>query len=323
MSQKHDPRTDPATAQVQTAADLHSPDTTPAEEPAITGSRADRLADIALRGLIGGAKRLPYPLRVRLMGRALAQGIAPLAGYRKRAETHLTLIYPQMDLAERRHLARACCDNFGRTLIENYSWAEFGARLAGTMPTGPGVAALQQAAADKRPVIFATGHFGNHEAPRQVLTRLGYDIGGLYRPMQNAFFNAHYAKTMTSWGGPVFEQGRQGTMGFVRHLRGGGMGTLLFDVAAKGPAIPFLGHPAHTATSIADIAIKTDALVIPYFGVRQADGVSFEILLDAPVAHDAPVQMMASLTLALERQIASNPSQWFWVHRRWKPRADS
>lgn len=292
------------------------------DDTQISGSIGDRAADLALRGLIGGVKRLPYATRVRLMGQAIAGGIAPLAGYRKRAETHLAVIYPDMPAPLRRDLARACCDNFGRTLIENYSWRDFGAHLAGTMPTGPGIAALEQAAADKRPVIFATGHFGNHEAPRQVLTRMGYDVGGLYRPMQNAFFNSHYARTMTSWGGPVFEQGRQGTIGFVRHLRSGGMGTLLFDVAAKGPAIPFLGKPAHTATSIADIALRTDALVIPYFGIRQTDGLSFEIVLDTPVPHNTPVAMMQALTGSLERQIAANPAQWFWVHRRWKPRRD-
>ncbi|MBR2655015.1 MAG: lauroyl acyltransferase [Loktanella sp.] len=288
----------------------------------ITGTLADRSADLALRALIGSIKRLPYDTRVRFMGRALARGIAPLAGYLRRAETHLAMIYPDLPEIERHALARACCDNFGRTLIENYSWREFGARLSGTQPAGAGIAALEQAAKDKRPVIFATGHFGNHEAPRHVLTQMGYDIGGLYRPMQNAFFNAHYAKTMTSWGGPVFAQGRQGTMGFVRHLRGGGMGTLLFDVAAKGPAIPFLGHPAHTATSIADIALRTDALVIPYFGIRQADGLSFDITLDAPVPHGTPTDMMQALTRSLETQIARSPAQWFWVHRRWKPRKD-
>ena len=317
MSHEQDPRADHAPP-APTKAASPAPD-----DPPPTGSTADRLADIALRGLIGSAKRLPYATRLRWMGHALAHGIAPLAGYRKRADTHLALVYPDMPAEQRQQLALACCDNFGRTMIENYSWAEFGAHLAQTEPTGPGVAALQQAAADKRPVIFATGHFGNHEAPRQVLTRLGYNIGGLYRPMQNAFFNAHYTKTMTSWGGPVFAQGRQGTMGFVRHLRAGGMGTLLFDVAAKGPAIPFLGHPAHTATSIADIALRTDALVIPYFGIRQADGLSFQVVLDAPVATGSPQHMMQDVTAALERRIARNPAQWFWVHRRWKARNDA
>ncbi|MFQ1700623.1 lysophospholipid acyltransferase family protein [Loktanella agnita] len=284
------------------------------------GDRKDWFADRVLRGLIRTLLALPYERRVPLMGAALRRGIGPLAGYRRRAEENLALIYPDMAADERRSIANGCCDNFGRTLIENYAWREFGEYLSTTTPTGAGLEPLAQAAQDKRPVLFVTAHFGNHEAPRQVLTRMGHTIGGLYRPMQNAYFNAHYAKTMTSWGGPVFEQGPRGTMGFARHLKRGGMGTLLFDVNAKGVRIPFLGHPAHTATSVADIARKMDALVIPYFGIRQADGLSFAVEVEAPVAQGSVEDMMIEVTQRLEAQIARNPAQWFWVHRRWKKR---
>ncbi len=284
------------------------------------GSTADWLTDRILRGMIGVLLRLPYERRVPLMGAALRRTIGPLAGYRKRAETNLKLIYPDMTPDERRSIADGCCDNFGRTLIENYSWKEFGARLTDTRPTGDGVDALAEAAAAGKTVLFVTGHFGNHEAPRHVLTAMGYDIGGLYRPMQNAYFNAHYAKTMTAWGGPVFQQGRRGTMGFARHLKSGGMGTLLFDVSAQGEQIDFLGQPAWTATSAADMALRLDAVVIPYFGIRQPDGLSFDIRIDAPIPHDDPVKMMQAMTARLEAQVKQNPEQWFWVHRRWKAR---
>lgn len=287
-------------------------------ETAPEGSKADWLADRALRGLISTMLRLPYKTRVPLMGRALGKAIGPLAGYRKRAQDNLALIYPDMGVLDRRQLAEACCDNFGRTIIENYSWQEFGEKLSGTMATGDGLVHLEQAAQSQRPVIFVTAHFGNHEAPRQVLTRMGHTIGGLYRPMQNAYFNAHYAKTMTSWGGPVFQQGRRGTMGFVRHLRGGGMGTLLYDVSAPGMRLPFLGHPARTSLSAAEIALKLDALVIPYFGIRQTDGLSFTVEVEAPITHGSAENMLLDMNARLEAQIARNPAQWFWVHRRWK-----
>ena len=284
---------------------------------------SDWLADRVLRAVIGVVMRMPYEQRVPAMGRILRGGIAPLAGYRKRAERNLAMIYPAMPAQQRREIANGCCDNFGRTLIENYSWREFGRRLQATQATGAGLEALADAAAQKRPVIFVTGHFGNHEAPRHILTALGHNIGGLYRPMGNTFFNAHYAQTMTSWGGPVFAQGRKGTMGFVRHLKSGGMGTLLFDVSASGPAIPFLGQPAHTATSAADIAIKIGAVVIPYFGIRQPDGLSFNVEVEAPIALDTPQNMMVDITARLEAQVTRNPEQWFWVHRRWKQRKNS
>ncbi len=281
--------------------------------------RTDWLADRALRGLIGSVMRLPYASRVPMMGSTLRRGIGPLAGYRRRAMRNLALIYPDMPDVKRRQIAGAVCDNFGRTLIENYSHQDFARHLRGTEPTGDGMLALAEAAAKARPVIFVTGHFGNHEAPRQVLTRLGHTIGGLYRPMANAYFNAHYAKTMTSWGGPVFAQGSKGTIGFARHLKSGGMGTLLFDVNSDaGEPIEFMGRTAMTATSAADMALKFDALVLPYFGTRKADGLHFDIVVEAPIALSDPITMTAEMNARLAARVHQTPEQWFWVHRRWK-----
>lgn len=282
------------------------------------GTVGDRLTNLVFRGLIGTLRRLPYQIRVPLMGRVMAKVVGPLAGYAKRAETNLALIYPDMPRSERQQLARACCDNFGRTLIENYSWQELGARMAHTKATGAGLAPLAEAAAANRPVIFVTGHFGNHEAARHLLTSMGYNVGGFYRPMNNPFFNDHYVETMSAWGGPVFAKGKQGTIGFVRHLRNGGMGTLFFDVASREDVIPFLGHPARTSLSSAKIALRIDALVVPYFAIRQTDGLSFKVEVEAPIAHADPRDMVMEMNARLAAQIARNPAQWFWVHRRWK-----
>lgn len=283
------------------------------------GSTLDWVADRALRGLINHTMRLPYAKRVPRMGAILRRAIGPLAGYRKRARAQLAMIYPDLPVDDVARIADGVCDNFGRTLIENYSHVDLHANLGQTPAEGAGLDDLAQATQDARPVIFVTGHFGNHEAPRHVLTRLGYDIGGLYRPMANPYFNAHYAQTMTSWGGPVFAQGKQGTIGFAKHLKRGGMGTLLFDVNNdQGTPIPFLGRPAMTATSAADLALKFDALVLPYFGIRQDDGLSFRIVIEAPVPHSDPVTMMTQMNARLAAHVTAHPDQWFWVHKRWK-----
>ena len=282
------------------------------------GTAVDRLVDVVFRGLIGLLRLLPYRLRVPTMGRLMGFVLGPLAGYSRRARTNLALIYPDMPASKQRLLARACCDNFGRTLIENYSWQDLGARMAQSEPTGAGLAALAEAAAAKRPVIFVTGHFGNHEAARHLLTAIGYNVGGFYRPMNNPFFNDHYIETMSAWGGPVFAKGKQGTIGFVRHLRDGGMGTIFFDVASREDVIPFLGHPARTSLSAAKIALRIDALVVPYFAIRQPDGLNFKVEVEAPITHTNPRDMVIEMNARLEAQIARNPAQWFWVHRRWK-----
>lgn len=277
------------------------------------------LADRVIRGLIGLALALPYGSRVRFIGAVTRTLVAPLAGYQSRAMANLARVYPDMPSPERRRIARAVADNAGRTLIENYSTADFTARMAHVTPTGPGMAALEQARADGRPVILVTGHFGNYEAGRAALVARGFKIGGLYRPMRNPYFNDHYVRTMESFGGPVFPQGRRGTGGFVRHLKAGGMLVLLTDQhQASGAKLTFMGLPAKTATSAADLALKYNALLIPFYGTRAADGLSFDVEMEAPVEPSDGVTMTQALNDSLEARVRAHPEQWFWIHRRWK-----
>lgn len=280
---------------------------------------ADFAANIFLRILIGFALILPYRMRVVLMGFLTRRLIAPLVGYRRRALDNLALIWPDRPVAERIAIANACCDNAGRTLIENYSTRQLMARMAQAPIRGEGFAALEAARAAGRPAILVSGHFGNYEAARAALVGRGYLIGGLYRPMKNAFFNEHYVRTMEAFGGPVFPQGRQGTAGFVRHLKAGGQLVLLFDQNVHGAKLlPFLGHPAATATSAAELALRYDAALIPFYAIRKEDGIDFDVVMEAPVAPSDPVTMTTNLNDSLAARIRAHPGQWFWIHRRWK-----
>lgn len=277
------------------------------------------LVNVAARGLIGLALALPYRLRVGFVGWLMRRVIGPFAGYRRRARENLALIWPDRTEAERNAIAEAALDNAGRTLIENYSTVEFTKRARHIEPEGPGYGALIAARNDKRPVILVSGHFGNYEAARAALVARGFDIGGLYRNLSNPYFNAHYVKTMQAFGGPVFPQGRAGTAGFVRHLKEGGQLVLLFDQDVRSaPALPFLGHPARTALSAAELAVRLNADLIPFFATRQEDGLGFQVSLDAPIARSDPETMMRQVTAALEARILAHPGQWFWIHRRWK-----
>lgn len=280
---------------------------------------ADFAANAVLRLLIGLALALPYAARVRLMGFLTRWIIAPVVGYRRRALANLAYVWPDRPLSERRAIADACCDNAGRTLIENYSTRALMARMAQAPIAGDGLAALEAARAAGRPAILVSGHFGNYEAARAALVGRGYQIGGLYRPMKNAFFNDHYVRTMEAFGGPVFPQGRQGTAGFVRHLKAGGQLVLLFDQNVHGGQIlEFLGKPAATALSAAELALRYGAALIPFYAIRKADGIGFDIVLEAPVPPSDPVTMTRALNDSLAARIGADPGQWFWIHRRWR-----
>jgi len=278
------------------------------------------ISNLVIAGLIRLALLLPYGMRVRLMGTVVQRVIGPLAGYRRRALDNLELIWPDMPLAQRKKIAVQCLNNVGRTFIENYSSDDFPGRMATNQLTGEGVPALEAAIAQGKPIILVSGHYGNYEATRAALVARGLKIGGLYRDMKNPYFNAHYVKTMEAFGGPVFPQGRRGTAGFVRHLKEGGQLVLLFDQHVfNAPLFDFLGQPANTAISAAELALRYDALLIPFYGIRQPDGLSFETVLEAPVLPSDAMTMTKALSDSLAERIKADPAQWFWVHRRWRP----
>lgn len=291
----------------------------PKAPPSFMQRAMDYLTNLAIEILIAVALALPYTWRVRLVGRVLQHVVGPLAGYRESALKNLALIWPEKPAAERKEIANRCLNNVGRTFIENYSRNQFPKRQSNNVLEGAGVLALEKAVTEERPVILVTGHYGNYEAVRATLVARGYDVGGLYRNMRNPYFNAHYVRTMEAFGGPVFPQGRKGTAGFVRHLRKGGLLVLLFDQHVRGaPYFDFLGRPARTATSAAELSLRYNAVLIPFYGIRNEDGLTFRTVLEAPVPHSTAIEMTQALSDSLARRVTEDPTQWFWVHRRWR-----
>jgi len=280
----------------------------------------DALENAAIRVLLGAVLLVPYRARVPMMGWIVSRIAAPLLGWNGRVRANLAHVLPDLPAAEVRRLMRAVPDNAGRTLIELYSGLEFRDRVENTPLTGPGLPALQQARERGTPTILVTAHFGNYDASRAALGHQGFPHGGLYREMKNRRFNEHYVRAMTTIGAPVFPATRKGLAAYIGHLKRGNTVGILIDVyAGEGARLSFFGQPAPTATSAAEWALKYGAVVIPVYGIRQPDGLSFRVFLDTPVSPSDPETMTQALNDSLERMVRRHMDQWFWIHRRWKP----
>jgi len=284
------------------------------------GSFRQWVTNFAIQALLGFLLALPYHWRVPLCGWLMARVIAPLAGWPTRIRANLSLTLPNLTEAEITQMTRSVPDNIGRTVIEIYSGQSFIERATSLPLTGPGVAALEAAKTEGRPVILATGHFGNYDAVRAALIARGYPLGALYRRMSNPWFNAHYVRAIGIIGQPLFERGRHGMGQMLRHLKAGGMLGILPDQRMGGGVkLSFFGQEALTALSAAEMALKYDALLIPTYAIRQPDGLTFQIVVDAPILKETPEAMTQALNDNLEALIRRYPEQWFWIHRRWKP----
>lgn len=280
---------------------------------------ADWIADRLIRSVLWLLLQLPYDRRVPLAGWLMSRVVAPLIGYPRRVRDNLALIFPDMPEDRIRQITRAVPDNLGRTLIEIYSGAEFIERAMRAPISGPGLAAIDAAVKAGRPVILVTGHIGNYDAARAALNARGFGIGGLYKPMTNRFFNTHYVRAMERIGKPLFARGRAGLTDMIRYLRGGGtLGIVLDQHVWDGVPLEFMGRPAMTSLSAAELALRYDALLVPSYGLRAKNGVDFDLVIEAPVPPGTPEAMTLALNRSLEAQVHAHVEQWLWTHRRWK-----
>ncbi len=284
-----------------------------------TRRMTDWIADRVIRSILWLLLQLPYRWRVPFTGWLMSRVVAPLIGYRRRIRDNLALIVPDLPESRVREIVLGVPDNLGHTIIEMYSGAEFTTRAARSPFTGPGLAAIEAAVKDKRPVILVTGHIGNYDAARAALNARGLGIGGLYKPMTNRFFNTHYVRAMERIGKPMFPRGRAGLTDMIRFLRGGGtLGIVLDQHVWDGVPIEFMGRPAMTSLSAAELALRYGALLVPAYGLRADNGLDFDFVFEAPVPEDTPEAMTRALNQSLERHVYAHMEQWLWTHRRWK-----
>lgn len=283
-----------------------------------TGWR-DAVVNLSARALLGLALLLPYRMRLSLVGGVFSGVVAPIAGWRRRIRENLAHAMPELSPAEVEEIVATVSRNVGRTLIEIYSGEEFVARAMEAPLEGPGVAALEAARAAGEPIVLVTAHLGNYDIVRGKLSRTGFPMGALYRPMANSAFNRHYVDAISAIAAPVYPTDRTGIAGLVRHLKDGGVIGIVADVGSrKAPLLQFFGKPAHTPVSAAEWALKYDARMIPVFGLRQPDGVTFRIHVSEPIPPGTPEEMMQRYNDTVEEIVRRDPGQWFWVHRRWK-----
>ena len=285
-----------------------------------TPSLDERIANRAFVTAIAGLRRLPYERRVPAAGQLFARAVAPLAGWPARIRANLALTCPELAPAEVSRVIRAVPDNAGRAMIETYSGAEFTSRIAASDALqGEGLPVLEAAAREGRPVVLAAAHFGNYDAMRAALVARGWPVGGLYRPMNNPAFNAHYIPAIETIGLPLFAKGRSGLAQMLRFLREGGFLALGFDQhVIEGETLRFFGQPVRTALTPAELALRHDAPLVPIHAIRQPDGLSFKVHAFAPIPPGDPAEMMQACNDGLEALIRQHMGQWFWVHRRWK-----
>jgi KDO2-lipid IV(A) lauroyltransferase len=240
----------------------------------------------------------------------------------------LTCSSPDRDEAWRSATLRATATHLGRVLGEvAWLWSVAPARLLARTEM-VGLEHLQGARGDRLGAILVTGHCGNWEWMNLALGASGLAMSVAAREVYDPRLDGVAQHLRGRFGGDTVLRGPEAGGRLVRALRRGRVMGLLIDqdIDAPGAFVEFFGQPAWTPVGAALLALRTGAPVVPGFAARLPDGrmqVRFEPPLPHPDGKDLETRaaiLTAQLTARIEAQIRQHPTQWVWMHRRWKRR---
>ncbi|MGQ9610394.1 MAG: lysophospholipid acyltransferase family protein [bacterium] len=223
------------------------------------------------------------------------------------------------------NLARKSFQNMGKTLIEFLTFPVYSTEDLIKMVKIEGKNNFINLMTKGKGVIAITAHFGNWELIFHVLSAFTTKLSAIAQSFKNKALNRLVEEYRTSHGGKIIDK-KHAVKQSLDLLNDGFCVIILSDQDAgkNGIFIDFLGVPASTAKGPILFALRTGAYVIEIFDIRQKDD-SHIISISEP--------LKLSITGNIERDIETNttkivkdleelimkyPSQWLWMHNRWK-----
>lgn len=171
--------------------------------------------------------------------------------------------------------------------------------------------------------IIFSAHIGNWEIGPKVFLKNGLKVSTVYRPLNNP-----YVEKMTAAirGVNMIEKSTSGNRKIIEAIKKGDFVLIMADQkVSEGEEIKFFHEMAITATSIARLALRYDIPLIPARSIRIGKEFRFRAEVEKQLAikrsdnvNSDVLRLTREINLKLEEWVKEYPSQWFWVHNRWK-----
>jgi len=289
---------------------------------------------IARYGLYGSAwlfERLPYGFVRIISGMLVTVGFRCVIRQRKIAQESMDIAFgSEKSPEEKKRIIKKCFENFGRGMTEMlYCLAH--PEVVDQRIVIEGKEHLDEAVARGKGVIAVTAHFGNFPLMMLACALKGYKASSIIRPARDEELSMYLHKKRTEVGLETIYAipRRECVSNCLKELRNNGLLFIPIDQnfgSGGGVYVEFFGQKAATATGPAVFAMRTGAVILPMFIVRQADD-THKIIIEPPIALEDRGEeketiraTMVKITGLIERYIRRYPHEWAWMHRRWKSR---
>jgi KDO2-lipid IV(A) lauroyltransferase len=278
-------------------------------------------------GLMRWLSRMPLK-GIRVLGHGLGLLLwAFLSNRRHIVQTNLTLCFAEKSNREIEQLTRAHFVQFAQSLLDrSWLWHAPLQLLESRLKWVGTAAAFSQLDADGPKIILAP-HFVGLDAGGMALTlRANKPVAFIFVPQHNKVMDEWVTEGRQRTGNvkPYFR--REGVKQIMSGLRQGEMLHLSPDMDF-GPEesifVPFMGVNAATVPSLPRFARLGRAQVLTLVTRMTPEGYEIEV---GEAWSEFPSEDLRTDTIrmneAIEKAIRRSPSQYYWVHKRFKTRPE-
>lgn len=275
---------------------------------------------------------------LRILPRSLARSIGAsiatvayniLGRLRRVGMRNLDLAFSRMPEDERTRILRLEYRNLGWLLAEFCQMPAYTPAFASRFIRYEGLDHYLAARNRGKGVLVLTGHLGAWELSSFYHSLAGYPMGMVIRRLDNPLVDRMVNRIRCMHGNRVLHKD-DFARGLLAAMRAGETVGILMDTNMTPPQglfVPFFGTPACTASGLARVAAKTGAAVVPGFLLWEESEQQYVLrfypelaLSSTGDAENDVAENTARFTAVLEDAIRKYPSQWLWMHRRWKTR---
>jgi KDO2-lipid IV(A) lauroyltransferase len=156
----------------------------------------------------------------------------------------------------------------------------------------------------------------------------GFPLTAVMRPLDNPHINAYLMETREARGLQLLYK-KGATQSAEEILADGGALCFIADQNAghKGLFVDFFGRKASTYKSIGLLAMECGVPIVAGYARRRSGRFAYEIGVNRIIypsewadKEDPLLWITQEYTAAIEAFVREDPTQYLWVHRRWKSR---
>jgi KDO2-lipid IV(A) lauroyltransferase len=219
--------------------------------------------------------------------------------------------------------------NIGQTAVEFFQIPALTREKAHTIILPEYRKRLDKCLEQGKGALLLGAHFGNIELMAATAPRAGYKASAVARPLDDPDLEKIISEIRESSGLKLIPY-RKSALMIVERLQANEIVGIAADqnMRKRNVFVDFFGIKAATTPGPAKLALKTGAPILPIYILREAPG-KYKMIVEEPIEVESTgdeeadvIALTQKCANVIEDCVRRYPSQYLWVHRRWRTRPE-